>query len=462
MIRDASSHRRRLLATCHAQTLVRRAEVIDGADHIHPLLQGQRAARQRPASACQRRQALTERRIEPLDIGRVDDPITLRAPPERLDACRRAIHDAAFDLDHASLGVPLHDLRDAEVAPGAQPRTPRRAGMHRIAKSLTHCSHIRDEPIGTDQEGARQRAAAHPLHQAPHQRHVTACAHLTREPQAGTDHHRQGHPDNVALFFDPDLISFHLPQVARLLDQMLLHRLSLVPATGYPTRDRPLVIAKRHDDRLEWTPVGQQRHHQAHRLRRGPQAIECRTFRSAERLVARRADEALVLTRVDTNVALAGLSSGWARQIRAECRCGVHACPPSSVEERTKRSMSGPPFSLQADHTTVKCGATHSAAMLPTHHIQKASATINARLATWREVSARCWPHLDLIDTASFSGADNNSSRYHPLPFFLSAISDCRSRCGKVGDWLPVVRGEKCRYNAYPQYAESRPPSVMV
>ena len=68
MIRDASSHRRRLLATCHAQTLVRRAEVIDGADHVHPLLQGQRAARQRPASACQRRQALTERRIEPLDI----------------------------------------------------------------------------------------------------------------------------------------------------------------------------------------------------------------------------------------------------------------------------------------------------------------------------------------------------------------------------------------------------------
>ena len=56
----------------------------------------------------------------------------------------------------------------------------------------------------------------------------------------------------------------------------------------------------------------------------------------------------------------------------------------------------------------------------------------------------------------------NNSFRYHPLPFFLSAIPDCRSRCGKVGDWLPVVRGEKCRYNAYPQCAERRPPRVMV
>src|SRR6266436_8644500 len=66
MICDASSHRRRLLATCHVQAFMRRAEVRDGADQGHPLLQGQRAARQRPASACQRRQALTERRMQPL------------------------------------------------------------------------------------------------------------------------------------------------------------------------------------------------------------------------------------------------------------------------------------------------------------------------------------------------------------------------------------------------------------
>src|SRR2546427_6302183 len=102
MIRDASSHRWRLLATCHAQTLMRRAEVIDGADQVHPLLQGQRAARQRPASACQRRQALTERRIEPLDICRVDDPITLRAPPERLDACRRRSEEHTSELQSQS------------------------------------------------------------------------------------------------------------------------------------------------------------------------------------------------------------------------------------------------------------------------------------------------------------------------------------------------------------------------
>src|SRR5712691_6245404 len=32
--------------------------------------------------------------------------------------------------------------------------------------------------------------------------------------------------------------------------------------------------------------------------------------------------------------------------------------PPSHVGERTKRSMPGPSLSLQAHHTTVKCGAT--------------------------------------------------------------------------------------------------------
>src|SRR5262245_53172086 len=105
---------------------------------------------------------------------------------------------------------------------------------------------------------------------------------------------------------------------------MLLHRLPLDASAHQPTRHRPLVIAKRHDDRLQWTPVGHQRYHEADHLRRGAQAIECCTFRGAERLVALRAQEALVLARVDANIALACLSSGGARQIGAECCCGVH------------------------------------------------------------------------------------------------------------------------------------------
>src|SRR4029450_3980581 len=55
--------------------------------------------RARPAAARQRRQTFTERRMQPLAIRRVAAPLTWRAPPERLDACRRAIDHAACGLD---------------------------------------------------------------------------------------------------------------------------------------------------------------------------------------------------------------------------------------------------------------------------------------------------------------------------------------------------------------------------
>ena len=40
-------------------------------------------------------------------------PSALGATPECLNARGRAIHDAAFDLDDAPLGVALHDLGEA-------------------------------------------------------------------------------------------------------------------------------------------------------------------------------------------------------------------------------------------------------------------------------------------------------------------------------------------------------------
>ena len=94
--------------------------------------------------------------------------------------------------------------------------------------------------------------------------------------------------------------------------------------------------------------------YEADRLRRGPQAIEGGAFRDAACLVALRADEALVLARVDANVPLASLSSGGARQIGAACGCGVHDDPPGVAWQHARRSMSGPLFSLQVSLTTVK------------------------------------------------------------------------------------------------------------
>ena len=68
-----------------------RAKMIDCTNKIHAVLQRQRTARQRATAACQRGQALTECGVQPLNVGRIDHPLSLRAAPQCLHACRRAI-----------------------------------------------------------------------------------------------------------------------------------------------------------------------------------------------------------------------------------------------------------------------------------------------------------------------------------------------------------------------------------
>ena len=109
----------------HGQTRMRGTEIIDRTDQIHAVLQRQRVACERAASAGQRRQTLPKRCVEPFDVRCIDHPGPVRSAPERLDAGGCAIHDTALNVDHPPLGIALHDLRDAEVAPGAQPRAAR-------------------------------------------------------------------------------------------------------------------------------------------------------------------------------------------------------------------------------------------------------------------------------------------------------------------------------------------------
>ncbi len=69
MIRDASGHRWCGPATGVGQTRMRCTEIIDRTDQIHTMLQRQRAPRQRPAAARQRRQTRPECGVQSLDIG---------------------------------------------------------------------------------------------------------------------------------------------------------------------------------------------------------------------------------------------------------------------------------------------------------------------------------------------------------------------------------------------------------
>jgi len=62
----------------------------------------------------------------------------LRAASQRLDARRCAVDHTPFNVDAAPLGIALHDLGDAEVAPRAQPGTPVGSCPDRIATGLAH------------------------------------------------------------------------------------------------------------------------------------------------------------------------------------------------------------------------------------------------------------------------------------------------------------------------------------
>jgi hypothetical protein len=119
MIRDASGHRRGGPAPGVGQTRMRWTAMLDRPDQRQAMLQRQRAPRPRPASARPRRPPRTDRRVPSCDVRRVDHPDALRAAPQRLDARRCPVTHTPLARDDAPLGRALHDLGEADVAPGA-------------------------------------------------------------------------------------------------------------------------------------------------------------------------------------------------------------------------------------------------------------------------------------------------------------------------------------------------------
>src|SRR5215475_5146491 len=307
---------------------MRRAKVIDRADQEHALVQRPGVTRQRPTTARQRREAFSECRVQPFDVRGVDHPPALRAASECLHACRRTIHNTAFGLDHPPPLVALDNLGDADMAPRTEPGPSPLARMHGIAKSFPYSPDVGHQAIGTDQEWPLCRTAPDPRDQSPDQGQVTLLTDLAAQPQTRLDHHGQRHPHDATLFLDPEFIGLYLAQVPGLFDQVFVHRLPLTARASPPSRDGTLVEPKRRQDRLHGTPVGEQGHDEHYRFCRGAQPVEDCTFAGTEGLVTRVADEALLLLRMDTNIALADLASRMAVRIGAEYRCGVHDAPP--------------------------------------------------------------------------------------------------------------------------------------
>jgi hypothetical protein len=127
---------------------------------------------------------------------------------------------------------------------------------------------------------------------------------------------------------DPECIGLHLSQVSWWLDPIRVHDLALPARAGPPSRNGTLVAPQRRYDGLDGASMGAQGHHEHHGLCRGAQPREASPRAGAAGFGTRVAEEALLLLRMETKIALAGLASGRAVRMGAQCGCGVHDPPP--------------------------------------------------------------------------------------------------------------------------------------
>jgi hypothetical protein len=279
--------------------LRRRAEVIDRAHQIQAMRQRAGLPRQRSAPACQRGASRTKRHMEALDVSGVDPPMAVGAVPELLHPDRRPRHDAALDRHHSPRLVPLDDLC-AEDGRAWHWKAPRgRSGAQRVGGT---------QAVGTQHDGvfegtrlsrrrSRGRSRCSLPSPASHNRRLPSSANaiptmppcfLTRLSSACTCPRSRGcstRCGGTACPWPP-------------------------PRPSQPTRHRPFVKPKRHDDGWQWTAVGHERDHKRHSLGRGPQAVERRALRGGERLVTRRAQKPPVPTRQGCDCG-AGLPVLW-------------------------------------------------------------------------------------------------------------------------------------------------------
>ena len=329
MISQAGGHRRRpsqpFVAadqSRQAETLVLSAEVVNATDQEH-------AAAQAPAvsgeGACATRQAVqgtAKGRVEALDEGGVEFASALRRLDQGGDRFFGPAQDVAPHSDDAMALVLLDDLPDQELRPEPEPTTPGLLTRFLLAEDLQQGRRIARQAIDAEQDRSTQGrgAAFDPAERSRNQLMISLCAHLSAQPQPGRDHQRHRHPDDGPLRFDPQFVTLHLPQLQRLLDQVLVNQLGVLPTARQPLPDRPLIKPEGRDNRSDRAPMSEQRDDQRDQIGRFPQPIKGRPAPGAEGLAALPAEVAPFLLRMHPNVALAGLSSGRAVKVGAKCR----------------------------------------------------------------------------------------------------------------------------------------------
>jgi hypothetical protein len=354
MIGGGRCHRRRPLKpfvptnqSRQSQTLVLSAEVVDCADQIHARLQRFTLFGKRPTAPRQTRQALAKRRIQSLDEGRVDDALALCTRNYPVNVASLALHDTPLNAAYTPLLILFNHLRNQDSRPGPQGRSPGCIRRHRLAKHLADGADVSFQAIRTKQQAQRQSrcTGADLFNQRRDQRAIAAIGNRPTQPQPGADHHGQGHPDDAALLLDAQFIHLYLAEVARRGNQSFMHSLAMPASALLPIGDGALIYGKGGDNGLPRAAVRQQGDHLGEALIGVAQPVKRRALGCGKGLLANRAFEAVLLLRMNRDVAFFQSASSRASQIRTKYRQWVQSR--QSFRSGIQKGLSLDPRSIQ-------------------------------------------------------------------------------------------------------------------
>src|SRR4051812_44765842 len=371
MVRQPGRHRGGPIAPLEAlpwrggdeEAVMGPAEVVGTAHQVHPPGQDPFATDDRPAAPRQWAQRGAEGRVQPFEVRRVDPRPRAGRRQHRGDRRRRPQDDPPRDVDEAPAAMVLDHLAQEQPGGGHQPRPPRLAGPHRVAKDADEGGHVARQAVDADQECQALCGTPHHLHDRGDQALVAACADHPAQPEPRRDGHRHGHPEPPGDRLDVQLIGLDVPQLDLPAQDVMLMEVLPVPTSPIaPGGDGPLVEAEGGDDRLERTAMAEQGESYGHHLGRLLEAVERGVMGGGESSVTGGAAVAPLLAAVDADVAEPELPPSGAVGVVAELVLRVHR---RSLWGTVWRSCPegcwvGPRFSRGYPLFTVQWGATRS------------------------------------------------------------------------------------------------------
>lgn len=294
-----------------AQLMMGKTEIVTASNQIHPSLQCRQTTSRMTGFARERGQSLPEGSIQALDKRRVEDVATVREHKQPLSLSHQTMRHLASNLNHPFFLCSLDHCSDVQVWPDLQIGSSHSAGLlDLLPESPTNTVGIGTPAVCQEKQGAQSLSrSANLLHQAISQATITRKLNHSSQPQARRNHHGQTHPGYHAASFHANFIGLNMYQVKRsLLDDGLMHLLTLPACPIPPIRYGALIQTKGMDKSLHWASVGQERHDNDYELRWFTQAKEHRSSAAAEGALADLTAVALPAAIMNDDIALVDLA----------------------------------------------------------------------------------------------------------------------------------------------------------